>query len=192
MTRTPDTGADRGAVPWLRRAKTVFAVSAVYVWAYFLTALLVMPLQQAAFPTTVMCFLFLPHGVRVLSTWLYDWRSVPMLLPGALLCNLHFAGERAFDADILFGTAASLIAAPLAFALGRVIGGPGSLSVGRLRVPLLMAVGTAASVFNLIALRLIYGLSHQEGSVILVGDVAGLAASLLILWLGLKLLPARV
>ena len=75
------------------------------------------------FPSTIMSSLFLPHGVRVLAAWLYGWRSILFLLPGALLCNLHFAGDRAFDRDILFGTAASLIAAPLAFAIGRSLGG---------------------------------------------------------------------
>ncbi|OYU19989.1 MAG: hypothetical protein CFE34_02615 [Rhodobacteraceae bacterium PARR1] len=154
-------------------------------------ATVVLPLQQALLPATVMSFLFLPHGVRVLTAWLYGWRSVLFLLPGALLCNLHFAGARAFDADILFGSAASLVAAPLAFAIGRRIGGAAELRVGMLRVPLLMAVGVAASVFNLIALRLAYGLSPAEGLVILIGDTTGLIAALLILWLGLKLLARR-
>ena len=30
-------------------------------------------------------------GVRVLSAWLYGWKSVAYLLPGAVLCNQHFA-----------------------------------------------------------------------------------------------------
>lgn len=167
------------------------AVSAIYIWAYFLMASVVQPLQEALFPATVMSILFLPHGVRVLTAWLYGWRSVLYLLPGALLCNLHFAGERAFDADILFGSAASLVAAPLAFSIGRHLGGTVSLRVGALRVPLLLAVGVVASVFNLLALRLAYGLKASEGVVILFGDTLGLVVALGILWLGLKLLARR-
>lgn len=156
-----------------------------------MSASLVLPLQQAVFPGTVMCFLFLPHGVRVLAAWLYGWRAIPLMLPGALLCNLHFAGERAFDPDILFGTAASLMAAPLAFWVARRIGGAAQLKVGHLQVPKLVAVGIAASVFNLTALRLVYGLPPFEGLVILIGDTGGLIVALVIVWLGLKLLPHR-
>lgn len=180
------------ALPGLpRQVGLCLAISALYIWAYFLMASVVMPLQQALFPTTVMSILFLPHGVRVLAAWLYGWRSVLYLLPGALLCNLHFAGERAFDADILFGTAASLIAAPLAFAIGRRFGGADALRVGTLRLPLLVAVGIAASVFNLLALRLAYELKATEGMVILIGDTMGLIVALVILWLGLRLLARR-
>lgn len=191
MTRNPDRAAAPVGWGWPRLVKASVAVSAIYIWAYYLTVFLVLPLQQAALPGTVMCLLFFPHGVRVLTAWLFGWRSVLMLLPGALLCNLHFAGERAFDADVLFGTMASLVAAPLAFAtLGRVFSGL-RLGVGHLRAGPLAAVGVVASVFNLLALRLAYGLSPLEGLVILIGDVGGLVMSLCILWLTLKLLPSR-
>jgi hypothetical protein len=174
-----------------RQVGLCVAVSALYIWAYFLMASVVMPVQQALFPTMVMSFLFLPHGVRVLTAWLYGWRSVLFLLPGAVLCNLHFAGDRAFDADILFGTAASLLASPMAFAEARRIGGTGQLAVGRARMPTLLAVGIMASVFNLLALSVAYGLDPLESAVILIGDTGGLVAALLIVWLGLKLLPDR-
>ncbi len=169
-----------------------FAISAIYIWTYFLMATVVLPLEQALLPSTVMSILFLPHGVRVLAAWLYGWRSVLYLLPGALLCNLHFAGARAFDAHILFGTAASLIAAPLAFSIGRWLGGAALLKVGAVRVPMLLAVGVAASVFNLLALRLAYGLNPTEGMVILIGDTLGLLASLGLLWAGLKVFARRL
>ena len=191
MTRNPDRGAARPGWDWKRPAKASLAVSAIYIWAYYLTVFLVLPLQQAALPGTVMCLLFFPHGVRVLTAWLFGWRSVPMLLPGALLCNLHFAGEQAFDPDVLFGTMASLVAAPLAFALlGRLVSGL-RLGVGHLRAGPLVAVGVVASIFNLMALRLAYGLGPHEGLVILIGDVGGLVMSLGILWLVLRLLPSR-
>ena len=188
----PSDGGKLTTLPRVpRQAVACVAVSALYIWAYFVTATLVMPLQQALFPSTIMSFLFLPHGVRVLAAWLYGWRSILFLLPGALLCNLHFAGDRAFDRDILFGTAASLIAAPLAFAIGRSLGGAALLRVGVLRAPTLVALGIAASVFNLLALRLSYGLKPSEGVVILIGDTLGLVTALVIVWLGLKLLARR-
>ena len=54
-----------------------------------------------------------------------------------------------------------------------------------------MALGIAASVFNLLALRLSYGLKPSEGVVILIGDTLGLVTALVIVWLGLKLLARR-
>lgn len=163
----------------------------LFVWSYFMSVEVVSPLQQALFPTTFMSFLFLPNGVRVLAAWLYGWRSALFLSPGALLCNLHFAGPRAFDADILLGTAASLLAAPFAFVLARRMGGAAQLAVGKTRVPALLAVGSMASVFDVLALSLAYGLDPLDIVATLIGDIGGLAASLLILWLGLKLLPRR-
>lgn len=189
LTRRAELSLPSTLSAWVKLTRLCLVLSAAYVWSYFMSALLVLPLQQAVLPGTVMYFLYLPHGVRVLAAWLYGWRAVPLLLPGAFLCHLHFAAERAFDPDILFGTAASLVAAPLAFAIARWIGGTARLKVGHLRVPTLIAVGIAASVFNLTALRLAYGLHSFEGMVILIGDTMGLIAALMIVWLGLKLIP---
>ena len=191
MTGQAEPSLQSALPSWVKLVRLCLILCAIYVWAYFLSASLVLPLQQAVFPGTVMCFLFLPHGVRVMAAWLYGWRSVPLLIPGALLCNLHFAGERAFEADILFGSAASLLATPLVFAIGRRLGGADRLKVGTMRLPTLIAVGASGSVFNLTALRLAYGLKPFDGMVIFIGDTLGWSVALLIVWLGLKLLPPR-
>ena len=173
---------------WQTHAKLGASVSALYVWSYFVTVSVITPLQVAVFPSFVMSLLFLPHGVRVLTAWMYGWRSVGYLLPGAVLCNLHFAGDRAFDGDILAGTLASLLAGPVAFAVVRRIVGPGAMTVGAARLQAVVAVGFLASMVNLISLKLAYGLSAAEGVVIFVGDTSGLLASVLIVWGTLRLL----
>ena len=170
----------------------IAVISALYVWAYFVTAYLVAPLQSALLPSVVMSLLFLPHGVRVLAAWLYGWRSLAYLLPGAVLCNLHFAGQRAFAPDVLAGTLASLLAAPLAFLLLRAAFPRIALSVGRTRLPAILAVGLLASVLNLTALRAAFGLAPAEGAVILLGDTAGLLLSLAIVRATVHLAGKRI
>lgn len=176
---------------WTKWVRPCCVLSVLYVWAYFMSVALVLPLQEMLLPTTAMSILYLPHGVRVLAAWLYGWRSVLFLLPGALLCGLHFAANSAVHADFAIGVIASLLASPLAFAVARFVFGSEIFKVGVVRVPVLMAVGLLAAVFNLVALRLAYGLHPLDGLVILIGDTGGLIVTLIILWLGLKLLPNR-
>lgn len=191
MNPSPEGQATRFAWPVQRQLRVCFVVSCLYVWAYFLTVALVLPLQLALLPQTVMSLIFFPHGVRVLAAWLYGWRSIPYLLPGALLCNLHFAGSRAFDPDILFGTAASLACAPFAFSIARRFLNDAAIAVGSARLTVLIAIGLTASVINLICLRIAYGLPTTEGAVIFVGDSIGLLLCLGILRLALRVLPHR-
>lgn len=176
----------------IRHAKAAGIVSAIYVWSYFMTVHLITPVQSAYLPSFTMSLLFLPHGVRVLSAWIHGWRSVLYLLPGAVLCNLHFAGDRAFQSDVLLGTLGSLIAAPMAFALVRQVMPGLPLSVGRTRLFAVLGVGFLASVFNLTFLRLAYGLAPLEGVVIFVGDTSGLLLSALMLWLVLRVVARRL
>lgn len=167
-------------------------LSSLYVWAYFVTAYLVSPLQAALLPSVVMSLLFLPHGLRVLAAWLYGWRSLAYLLPGALLCNLHFAGPRAFDPEIVAGTLASLLAAPLAFLLVRRAFPAASLAPGDTRLHHLVATGILASLLNLSALKLAFGLAAAEGAVILLGDTAGLLLTLALASATLRLMGRRI
>ena len=164
-----------------RQLRIAGLVSLVYVWAYYTTMYFVPPLQEVLLPGTVMSLLFLPHGVRVLSAWLYGWRSVLYLLPGALLCNQHFAGARAWDAEILAGTMVSLIAAPLAITVLRRVLGEAAISVGAARVGGILIAGAAATTLNMTGLWLAYGLDPHEVVVTLLGDMGGLLAALLIL-----------
>jgi hypothetical protein len=174
-----------------RHLRIALVISALYVWCYFLTVSLVAPIQQHLLPSVVMSLLFFPHGLRVIAAWIYGWRSVAYILPGAVLCNLHFAGDRAFDPQILAGTLASLVAAPLAFVLFRRLRQGEPVAIGKARLMAVVEVGFLASVLNLLALKLIYGLAPQEGVVIFVGDTSGLLASLMIVWGVLRFLPRR-
>jgi len=188
MTEKCDQRTFGSGLRWRSHLKVAAVVSALYVWAYFMTVTVVAPVQGFLLPSVVMSLLFLPHGVRVLAAWMYGWRSVVYILPGAVLCNLHFAGEQAFAPDILIGTLASLVAAPLVFTLVRWIFGPALLAVGTARLQTVVLAGFAASILNLMALKLVFGLQALEGAVIFVGDSTGLIVSVLIVWGVLRVL----
>lgn len=191
MTRQSEKSSPAFARSLRTHAKLGVAVSVIYVWSYFCTVYVVAPVQSALVPSTVMSLLFLPHGVRVLAAWLYGWRSVVYLLPGAVLCNLHFAGDRAFAPDVVLGTLASLVASPVAFFLVRRAMPHLETALGRTRQSTVVLVGFLASVLNLTALRLAYGLEPQEGVVIFVGDTSGLLASMLVLWGVVRLVETK-
>lgn len=178
--------AELAAGAW-RHGRIMAVTSMIYVWAYFTTVYFVTPVQKMIVPSAVMCLVFLPHGVRVLAAWLYRGRSMAYLLPGALLCNLHFAGARALDPEIVAGTLASLASAPLAFALVRRVVPQMSVAVGATRLCAVVAVGAMASVLNLCGLTVVFGLPASETAIIFAGDLSGLLLSLWLVRSGMRL-----
>ena len=64
----------------------------LYVASHGITALCVAPLQSRVFgdATTFASLLYLPHGIRVLSIWLFRWTAVPGLILGAALSEWLF------------------------------------------------------------------------------------------------------
>lgn len=186
MTTRSETGAARFGAGLLRHLRVGGVSSALYVWAYFATVHFIGPAQHVLLPASVMSLFFLPHGVRVLTAWLYGWRSVLYLLPGAMLCNLHFAGDRAFSPEILLGTAFSLVSAPFAFVAMRWLFPAWPLRVGVTPLRKVVLVGAVASVLNLSALTLTYGLVPMDMAVTLIGDIGGLALSLVIVWVVIR------
>lgn len=191
MTEKCEPGGIETRLGWQSHLKIGAVVSVLYVWAYYMTVSIISPIQGALLPSVIMSLLFLPHGVRVLAAWIYGWRSVAYLLPGVVGCNLHFAGDQAFSPGSLTGMALSLVAAPLAFAAVRGIVGARVVTVGTARLQTVVLTGFAASVFNLLGLKLAYGLRPLEGVVIFVGDASGLIVSVLIVWAVLNWLGRR-
>ena len=78
---------------WLWPTLVTSATYSALVW---LTLEIVSPLQRQllAGVADIGLVLFLPHGVRILSAWLYGWKSMLHLLPGS-----------AFGAYLVFGPA---------------------------------------------------------------------------------------
>ena len=60
-------------------------ISFSYIASYTLVAGFLAPLQALLFPnfTTTISLLFLPHGIRVLASYYYGWKSFFLLIPAS-------------------------------------------------------------------------------------------------------------
>ncbi len=124
--------------------------------------------------------LFLPHGVRILSAWLYGWKSILHLLPGS-----------AFGAYLVFGPAS--FSSPVAWTIPLVsicgyIGILTMRSTTRARAKLLngrdlnwkqiILAGVMASLVDSAGHLLIFGFPAPEVFAFLIGDTLGTVALL--------------
>lgn len=164
-----------------------------YILCHGVTTLVVSPLQSAILPdvTIFASLVYLPHGVRVLSTWAYGWKAIPALAVGASISawlfrpaeELNFL-EPALLEGILFGASSAFVAFELMrfagynFYFGRF---------KRLSWKGLITIGAISSVINSIGQTLVFsgliGLDHVIEVLVIyaVGDLVGLIACMLAL-----------
>ncbi|MBE9636226.1 hypothetical protein IQ782_05175 [Salipiger pacificus] len=168
-------------------------VAVAYVLAHGLTALLITPLQARLLPdvTAFASLMYLPHGVRVLSTWLMGRLSVIPLGLGAFLSEVLFTPvevSSATDPVILLSIAVGGVSALLAFELMGLVGH--RIYAGqnkRIHWKWLLLAGMLASVFNSLGQSLVFSgkvlPDHAIAvlAVYAVGDLVGLVATTLVL-----------
>lgn len=170
------------------QSATLF-VSGSYLAAFFLTFGLLMNVEQRIAPAWLnfTSLVFLPHGVRVLSAWLYGWRSLLYLAPGVTVGHLYLYGFQ-MDAGLAGGWIVGLACAPLAFTLLRAAGM--DLRPSRRRRTHwrdILLVGAVASVFNSAFSGLAYGNDLQTMSARFVGDIAGTLVCMVLLMAAFRL-----
>ena len=107
-------------------ARYFLIVIAVYVLCHGLTTLLVTPIQNLFAPdiTVFASLIYLPHGVRVLATWLLGWKTCFPLFAGGFLSELLFtpAEIHSFTEPVLFwAVAVGAIAAYVGFVIMKFI-----------------------------------------------------------------------
>ncbi|WP_353475769.1 hypothetical protein PVT71_22575 (plasmid) [Salipiger sp. H15] len=174
---------------------SVAVVILAYVLAHGLTAVLITPLQARILPdvTAFASLIYLPHGVRVLSTWLMGKLAFVPLCIGAFLSEALFTPaevSRATDPVILLSIAVGAASAILAFeglALfgHRIYAGQNA----RIHWTWLLVAGALASVINSVAQSLVFsgtilpGHSFPVLVVYGIGDLVGLVATTLALML---------
>ncbi|GHF73295.1 hypothetical protein [Seohaeicola zhoushanensis] len=173
-----------------------FAVVVVaYILAHGIIALLVTPLQMRVLPeiTPFASLIYLPHGVRVLTTWLLGRVAFAPLCLGAFLAEVIFTPPEvslAARPTIMMSIAVGAFSALLAFEVMKMFGhdlyAGGSL---RIHWKWLLIVGILASIFNSIGQAVVFSgtiLSEHSLAVLLtyaVGDTIGLVATTLVLML---------
>lgn len=166
-----------------------------YAIAFGLVNLTVVPLQSVLMPTIApyAALIFLPHGVRVLATWLYREKAlVPLLVAHLLMYRLFYwhSDDAATNmVAVLSGSFCAFIALQF-FNFGRIDVSLNNISISHWRV--LIVFGFMASVFNALGNTLALGGTIASdlhvGLVItfIIGDTLGTAACLLLLMLGLR------
>ncbi len=174
-------------------AKSFLIVIAVYVLCHGVTALLVTPIQNmiASDITVFASLVYLPHGVRVLATWLLGWKAFFPLCVGAFLSELLFTPDQFFSLTepVLFSSiAVGAISAYVGFVIVKLIGrdqyaGPDRIMDWKW----LLVVGAIASVFNSVGQIIVFsGLIVPDDLLAVlatyaIGDLVGLFVSMLVL-----------
>ncbi len=168
-------------------------VAMVYIICHGLTSWVVAPVQ-AYFLGDITIFaslLYLPHGVRVLSTWLMGWRAVAPLAVGALLSEIIFteADVRAMmEHVLLFSIAVGALSAWVSFEILRLFGASAYVGAGRrMNWRQLLGVGILASVLNSVGQTFVFAGVISPGDQLTVivtyaaGDMIGQALSMVAL-----------
>lgn len=168
----------------------LLVISVGYVGAFVLTDVLVMPVQRAILPdlSAWASLMFLPHGVRVLTAWLYGWWSILLLAPASLLTLVLLYGTEGVTLWHLFSTMPSVLSAAIAFELAARFGRDLRFGTDRpARWREVLAVGILASVLNSAGTMLALGEQPLVTAVCLLGDIIGLVACMLVLAQGFRL-----
>ncbi|NDW01627.1 hypothetical protein [Yangia sp. PrR002] len=184
----------------------IAVVALAYILAHGLTAVLITPLQSRVLPdiTAFASLVYLPHGVRVLSTWLMGRIAFVPLCIGAFLSEALFTPadiSSATDPVILLSIAIGAASALLAFeALARAGYRLYARQQREIHWKWLLLAGTLASVINSVGQSLVfsgYMLPNHSFAVLAVyalGDLIGLIVTtfaLMLIFRWLRIVGAK-
>lgn len=161
-------------------------ISGSYVLAFAATFAVVMPVQDAVLPAfgNYASLLFLPHGVRVIAAWMYGWRSLPFLAPGAVLTHSYLYGSAGFSLDYMVAVFFGVFCAALSFWIFARLGMDFRMDrTDRVNWRDIMLAGGAASILNSVGTKIFFGNDVPTASARLVGDVTGMVVSVVLLML---------
>ncbi|MCV6824773.1 MULTISPECIES: hypothetical protein [Halocynthiibacter] len=170
----------------------------LYIFAHGIVALVIAPIQAIYFPeiTVFACFLYLPHGIRVLAALFYGWPSVIALFAGNIIAACVFSTDpqNLLLDGLVFATAfAASLTGVLAFEFMRLFGM--NLYAGRgtpINWKLILVVGAISSVINSVFQSLLLSGVIIPGDGLLVffavfiGDILGVAVLMFVLMLGFR------
>lgn len=175
--------------------RNLLIVVAAYVLCHGITLFLITPVQKLIIPhvTIFASLIYLPHGVRVLATWMMGWKAIIPLIAGSYLSNRVFEPNEVravTEPAILQSITVGALSAYAAFALVRIFGRDITANGGRIMDwKWLLIVGVVASVLNSVGQSIVFsGLILPDQvfvalAVFAVGDLFGLAATMLVLML---------
>jgi hypothetical protein len=169
----------------MRDTLTTFViVSFVYIISHALTTGFVSPLQSTflADVSDKIGLLFLPHGVRIIAIYYYGWRAILLLLPASYLMWFLVVYRGEIDLS-MYAPIVSLVACWIGVTLAKVVFEERSKMLDLSAWKFLIVAGAAGSLLNGIGLSFLQHESQVGLSILgyMIGDLAGLFASLLIL-----------
>lgn len=164
-------------------------VSLAYLGVFAFTFGVVMPAQRLMLPEFAhhASIMFLPHGVRVLTAWLFGWRALLLLSPSALFTHAYLFGTAGFSSGYFFAALFGIFCATTSFWLLAKLGMDFQHEQANLTSwrEILLA-GSSASIINVAGTSYFYGFEVQSASAYFVGDLGGLLVCMLILMLGFR------
>lgn len=158
-------------------------VSSLFALLAIASFKVILPLQQAyIYPFEINLLLFyLPHGIRVLTAWLYGWKSIIYILPGQAVAHVVFWGTASLTGigalDILGGASVGYLGLLAALYILR---GQQTGILGRPWVLILLA-GVIASFANSAVKVMVHDALPKEAFGYLLGDITGLVLLMVIL-----------
>ncbi|MBR2572978.1 MAG: hypothetical protein IKE14_01490 [Loktanella sp.] len=167
----------------------LFVVSLLYIGAFAVTFAVLMPAQRMVLPEFVnnASILFLPHGVRVLTAWLFGWRAVVLLAPGGLLTHAYLYGTAGFSSGYFFAALFGIFCATSTFWLFAKLG----MDFHQEQATMIswreiVLAGSVASIINVAGTSYFYGSDIRSSSAYFIGDLGGLLACMVVLMLGFR------
>ncbi|APO87950.1 hypothetical protein A9199_12015 [Donghicola sp. JL3646] len=151
-------------------------VSACFLTAFWISIFVLGPIQNYFLGDlpNYLSLLFLPHGVRLLTAWLYREKSVLYVFPGALLSHMSSQGIGAItEASVLTTLIGSVVGIGGILAVEAVSGTKITSLKSMSQWKLLLIAGGIASLANSILNCLIYGTDVIQGIGYLIGDISG-------------------
>lgn len=164
----------------------LLVVSLVYLGAFAFTFGVLMPAQTLLLPEVVhhASILFLPHGIRVLTAWLYGWRALLLLAPSSLVTHAYLFGTAGFSTSYFFAALFGIVCATSSFWLFAKLGMDFHQAEAKLvSWREILLAGSFASLINTAGSGYFYGFEVQSASVYFLGDLGGLLACMFILML---------
>lgn len=156
--------------------KSLVAITAAYVLAFWVSFEIFMPMQAASFPAyeSYANLFYLPHAVRLLVAWKFKRYALVLLVPGVMIEVAYLYGSDAAGIDfaVAYLTVLGPVAAfPIMARLGYDVR-PGREK--RITWYDLVPVGAVASLVGIAGPALVYGNDVVTLAAWFLGDVTGL------------------
>lgn len=158
-------------------------VSTLFVLLALFSVKVITPLQEAHIYNfeNIVLLLYLPHGIRVLTAWLYGWKSILYILPGQVVVHVMFWGSASLLStgifDVIGGASIGYVGVLAALYLLQ------GHQTGLLARPwvLILLAGVIASLANSAVKIMVHDALPKEMFGYLLGDINGLILLMIIL-----------